>query len=46
MGVFTHSISIFSQEGKSETLDGLVDTGAMFTVIPNPILERLGVRIS
>ena len=44
MGVFTHTITIFSQEGRSETLDGLVDTGAMFTVIPRPILDRLGVR--
>ena len=44
MGVFTHTITIFSQEGRSETLDGLVDTGAMFTVVPTPILNRMGVR--
>lgn len=28
----------------SETLEAPVDTGAMFTVIPAPVLERLGVR--
>lgn len=25
-------------------MEALVDTGAMFTVIPAPVLERLGVR--
>ncbi len=43
MGIFTHPITIFSQEGRSETLEGLVDTGAIFTVVPTPILNRMGV---
>ena len=42
MGTFIHPIRIIAPGG-SETLDGLVDTGAMFTAIPAPILDRLGV---
>lgn len=45
MGTFTHPITLHSASGNgSETLEALVDTGAMFTVIPRPVLERLGVR--
>jgi len=44
MGTFFHSITLVSPSGASETLEALVDTGAMFTTIPAPILERLGVR--
>ena len=45
MGTFTHPITLFSTSGESpETLDALVDTGAMFTTIPTPVLERLGIR--
>ena len=44
MGTFFHAIKLIGPAGGSETLDGMVDTGAMFTVIPRPILERLGVR--
>src|SRR5439155_23017058 len=42
MGTFIHPITIIAPGG-AETLDGLVDTGAMFTAIPSPLLERLGV---
>src|SRR3990172_7048778 len=46
MGTFTHLITLYSTTGdQSETLEALVDTGAMFTTIPAPVLERLGVRI-
>ena len=44
MGTFFHSIRLIAPSGSTETLEALVDTGAMFTVIPTPILERLGVR--
>ena len=44
MGTFSHRITLIAPSGASETLDALVDTGAMFTTIPTPILERLGVR--
>jgi predicted aspartyl protease len=44
MGTFFHSIRLIGPSGTTETLEALVDTGAMFTTIPAPILERLGVR--
>jgi predicted aspartyl protease len=44
MGTFFHTIRLIAASGAAETLDALVDTGAMFTTIPSPILERLGVR--
>jgi len=45
MGTFTHPMTLFAEAGdKSETLEGLVDTGAMFTTVPAPILEELGVE--
>lgn len=45
MGLFYHPITLISpQGGSSETLEALVDTGAMFTVVPAPVLERLGVE--
>ena len=44
MGTFSHPITLIGATGaESETLIGLVDTGATFTSIPTPILERLGV---
>ncbi len=43
MGTFEHSITLHAGEA-SETLEALVDTGAMFTTIPTPVLERLGVQ--
>ena len=45
MGTFSHPITLIGATGtESETLMGLVDTGATFTSVPTPILERLGVR--
>ena len=44
MGTFFYAIRLTGASGASETLEALVDTGAVFTVIPAPILERLGVR--
>ncbi len=44
MGTFTHSITLISPAGdRIETVNGLVDTDAMFTVMPPSLLERLGV---
>ena len=44
MGTFTHPITLIGPSGsETETVDALVDTGATFTSIPSPILERLGV---
>jgi predicted aspartyl protease len=44
MGTFFQPIRLIAASGVSQTLEALVDTGAMFTVIPRPILEHLGVR--
>lgn len=45
MGTFEHAITLYSASGESsERLEALVDTGAMFTTIPQPILERLEVQ--
>ena len=45
MGTFSHTITLISlSNGASETLEALVDTGAMFTVIPTSVLNRLGVK--
>ncbi len=44
MGTFARDITVFSASGEnSETLTALVDTGATFSSVPAPILERLGV---
>ena len=44
MGTFSHSITLIPPVGdRTETVNGLVDTGAMFTVIPVSVLERFGV---
>ena len=44
MGTFTHTITLMAPSGDTaETLEAIVDTGATFTVIPAPMLERLGV---
>ena len=43
MGTFLHPLTLIGPSGASETVDALVDTGAMFSVIPAPILQRLGV---
>jgi predicted aspartyl protease len=44
VGTFFHAITLVGPNGRSETLEAMVDTGAMFTVVPALILERLGVR--
>lgn len=45
MGTFTYTITLISPTGdRRETIQALVDTGAMFTVIPTSLLEQLGVR--
>ena len=44
MGTFAHSIALIAESsGDRETLMALVDTGATFTSVPAPVLERLGV---
>ncbi|MCH7605770.1 MAG: hypothetical protein IH962_01320 [Chloroflexi bacterium] len=44
MGIFSDPINLIGATGtESETLTGLVDTGATFTSAPTPTLERLGV---
>ena len=45
MGTFSHAITLLSPSGtESETLEGVVDTGATFTSVPTSVLERLGVN--
>src|SRR5438445_10158938 len=43
MGKFFHLITILGPDGE-ETVDALVDTGADFTTLPVPLLQRLGVK--
>ena len=44
MGTFTHPITLIAASGpETETVEALVNTGATFTSMPSPILERLGV---
>ena len=42
MGSFVYPITLRGPQGEI-TLEALVDTGATYTWIPRPILERLGV---
>jgi predicted aspartyl protease len=44
MGTFYHAITLFGPQGASETVQALVDTGALFSVAPTPLLKRLGIR--
>ena len=46
MGMTRLNIEIGHTEnlGATETVELLVDSGAMFSVVPGPILERLGIR--
>lgn len=44
MGTFFQPIKLIGPSGATEALEALVDTGAAFTTIPGPVLERLGVR--
>ena len=44
MGTVTHPITLTTPSGdRTEIEEALVDTGATFTTVPAPILERLGV---
>ena len=44
MGTFFQTIEIAaSTDGPFEALEALVDTGATYTSIPRPVLERLGI---
>lgn len=44
MGTFHVTITVGDPLGKQwETVDALVDTGATYTWLPRPILERLGL---
>ena len=46
MGTFKVSIQIGDPQGRRfEQVEALVDTGASDTVIPGPVLERLGVPL-
>lgn len=45
VGTFTYRISMRNpQTGQSVSLDALVDTGATFTTIPEPVLRQLGIQ--
>ncbi len=45
MGTFRYPIEIGDPQGtRFERVEALVDTGASYTVVPIPILERLGVQ--
>src|SRR5437870_8540681 len=44
MGTFFHPVALIGPGGTRETVEALVDTGSLFTVLPRPLLERLGVR--
>lgn len=44
MGTFYHRLAIArATAGPFEEIEALVDTGATYTCIPHPILERLGI---
>ena len=44
MGTFSHPITLISPAGdRTETLDGLVDTGATFSSAPAQVLTGLGI---
>ena len=46
MGTFTHPIVLHSVSGdRTEVVEALVDTGATFTAMPAPTLERLGIPL-
>ena len=44
MGTFRHFIEVGDPQGQRfERIEALVDTGASYTVVPAPLLRRLGV---
>ena len=45
MGIFSQTITLLAPSGDAvEALEAVVDTGANLTVVPVPLLERLGVE--
>ena len=46
MGIFRHDILLIGANGQSRTLNGMVDTGALYSVFPRSILLELGARPS
>lgn len=45
MSTFSYPTTLIGPSSAGpETLEALVDTGATFTTVPAPFLERLGVR--
>ncbi len=44
MGTFTVPIELRGPDGRAETLDAMVDTGATYLLVPAPVLRRLGVE--
>ena len=43
MGIFHRPLTLTGPSGASISLDGMIDTGAHFTVVPAAVLRRLGV---
>ena len=44
MGTFFHPITLIAEDGASETVEALVDTGFSFSTVPATVLERLAIR--
>jgi predicted aspartyl protease len=44
MGTFYRPLTLIGPTGESTSLNGMVDTGAHFTVVPRSTLQRLGVQ--
>ena len=44
MGIFYRPLALTGPSGESVSLDGMIDTGAHFTVVPAQVLRRLGVE--
>ena len=44
MGTFNYTFSFGPKDGSAlEEVEGLVDTGSTYTVVPAPLLQRLGI---
>ena len=43
MGMFQHAITLIGSNGQTAQLRAFVDTGALYTLVPRAILDRLGV---
>ena len=44
MGTFFHDIRLIGQDGQTADLRGLVDPGALYSLIPGSVLSELGVK--